>query len=62
MDRYDGRETWTKAILQAIGLIEQNLDLNALNDLGEVSSRVIGRQKCELRSTGRRNLGYSAMQ
>src|ERR1700731_3377079 len=55
VDLGDDRHSRQQALQQRLALVELNPDRNALNHLGEIAGRVVGRQQCELRSAGGRD-------
>ncbi len=56
MDGDDCRESRPQPIEIRLSREKHNLDGHSLNDLGEVASSIIRRQKCELRTAGGREL------
>ena len=62
MNRHHGGEAGPQPALQRVSRIEHDLDRDTLHHLGEVSRRVIRRQKRELRSAGRGDLSYFSVQ
>src|ERR1700722_18523651 len=55
VDCGDDRHSRQQALQQRLALVELDPDRNALNHLGEIAGRIIGRQQCELRSAGGRD-------
>src|ERR1700733_10617934 len=55
VDCGDDRHSRQQALQQRLALVELDPDRNALNHLGEIAGRVVGRQQCELRSAGGRD-------
>src|ERR1700721_2719079 len=62
MDTGHRRHARQQPVDQGLPLVERDPDRNALNDLGEVTGGMVGRQQRELRSAGRRNALDPAMQ
>src|ERR1700682_2624109 len=58
----DGRHPRQQAFQQRLALVEPYPNRDALNHLGEIAGRVVGRQQCELRPTGGRYALDTAMQ
>jgi hypothetical protein len=48
MNRHDGRETGTQPALKGMAWIEHNFHRNSLDDLREVSGRIVRREKGKL--------------
>ena len=48
VNRHQRRKTWAKPVLKRVPGIEHDLDRNPLDNLGEVSRGIVGRQKSEL--------------
>ena len=62
MNRHHRRETGTQPALQRMVRIEHNLHRDSLDDLGEVTGRVVRRQKGKLRSAGGGDLCHFPVQ
>src|SRR5882757_7061378 len=62
MNSGDDRHPRQQAFQQRLALVEPYPNRDALNHLGEIAGRVVGRQQCELRPTGGRYSLDTAMQ
>src|SRR5215471_15548480 len=62
LDLDDDRHSGPQPVSRARGVIDENLDGDALYDLGEVACRVVGGEQGELRAARRGNLFYMAFQ